>query len=171
MKARHAHKPRHRMVAGAALTAALMCISASSCGAQQPAQVSQNAYTDLSQYLVSGNEIVPRQALAATSASQGGLSSTVSQIGQGNAASVSLGGSSNLTTQYQNGANNSSVLAINGAQNTITTSQIGSANTTAIDVAGNGNSISNLQVGSGLSYQLQVIGKSAPVSVQQYGRK
>jgi hypothetical protein len=133
-------------------------------------QASQNSYSDLSQYLVSGNQIVPSMSLASAPPT-GGLSSSVVQIGQGNVSSVTLNGTSNITSQYQAGTNNSSSLSINGAQNTISTTQIGSSNTTSIDVAGNGNSISNLQVGTGLSYQLQVIGKSVPVSVQQYGRK
>ncbi len=129
-----------------------------------------NAYTDLSKYVVSGNQVVPQQALSGP-APMAGLSSSVVQIGQGNAASATLNGASNVTTQYQAGSNNSSTLSVNGVQNVVTTSQIGSANTTSIEVAGNGNSISNLQVGSGLSYQLEVVGKSVPISVQQFGRK
>jgi TPP-dependent pyruvate/acetoin dehydrogenase alpha subunit len=168
MKAAQAHRRKGWRVAAVALGSSLICIAAVTCEAQQAAP---NPYTDLSQYIVSGHEIVPQQALAAPAGATGGLSSTVSQIGQGNVASVALSGSSNVTTQYQVGSGNSSTLSINGTQNTITTSQIGNSNTTAIDVAGNGNSISNLQVGSGLSYQLQVVGKSVPISVQQYGRK
>lgn len=129
----------------------------------------QNPYTDLSKYVISGNQVVPQQAL--TGAASGGLSSSVTQIGQGNTASAAVNGVSNVTTQSQLGANNSSTLAISGTQNAVTTAQIGNSNTTSISVAGNGNLISNLQVGSGLSYQLQVVGQSAPISVQQFGRK
>lgn len=128
-----------------------------------------NPYTDLSKYVISGNQVVPQQAL--TSVVSGGLSSSVTQIGQGNTASAALNGVGNVTTQSQVGANNASTLAISGAQNAVSTAQIGNSNTTSISVAGNGNLISNLQVGSGLSYQLQVIGQSAPISVQQFGRK
>jgi hypothetical protein len=168
MTERHAPRRRRRRLARVALGFSLIGVAAGTCEAQQSAP---NSYTDLSQYLVSGHEIVPQQAIGAPAGATGGLSSTVSQIGQGNAASVTLGGGSNATAQYQAGSGNSSTLSINGTQNTITTTQIGNSNTTAIDVAGNGNSINNLQVGSGLSYQLQVIGKSVPISVQQYGRK
>jgi hypothetical protein len=150
-----------------AAIASLVLILPASAFAQQP---QQNSYNDLSQYLVSGNQIVPGGSVS-SGIPAGGLSSFVVQLGQGNAASAALNGTSNVTTQYQSGAGNSSTLSINGTQNAITTTQIGNANTPSSDVAGNGNSISNLQVGSGLSYQLQVIGKSAPVSVQQYGRK
>lgn len=132
--------------------------------AQQPAQ---DSYSDLSRYLVSGNQIVPN----ASAANPANLSSSVTQIGQGNTATASLNGTSNITTQYQVGTNNTSNLSISGVQNTINNTQIGASNTTAISVAGNGNSISNTQVGSGLSYQLQVIGQSVPISVQQFGRK
>jgi hypothetical protein len=168
VKAIHMRGPRVPIVAGAMLLSALICSSAGSAHAQQAVQ---NAYTDLSQYLVVGSEVVPRQALTASTPMPGGLSSSVTQIGQGNVASVTLNGTSNLTTQYQNGSNNSSSLTVNGTQNAVTTTQIGNSNTSSIGVAGNGNSISNLQIGSGLSYQLEVIGKSVPVSVQQYGRK
>jgi hypothetical protein len=150
----------------AMLAFALLCTPA----AVHAQDASSNAYTDLSKYIVSGNQVVPQQALSSVAA-PGGLSSSVVQIGQGNVASAALNGASNITTQSQVGANNSSSLSVNGTQNVISTSQIGNANTTAIDVAGNGNMISNLQVGSGLSYQLQVIGKSVPISVQQFGRK
>lgn len=165
MKATYERKLGFSLIAKVMLASAL-CITASA-HAQETAQT---GYTDLSQYLVSGNQVIPRQTLTAAPA-PGGLSSTVAQIGQGNVASATLSGASNVTNQYQMGSGNSSTLAINGLQNSITTSQIGSSNTTSIEVAGNGNSISNLQVGSGLSYQLQVVGKSVPVSVQQYGRK
>jgi hypothetical protein len=168
VKAIHMHRLRVPLVAGAMLASAVICSTAGSANAQQTVP---NAYTDLSQYLVVGSEVVPRQALTAATPTPGALSSSVTQIGQGNAASVTLNGTGNLTTQYQNGSNNSSTLSVNGTQNAVTTTQIGSSNTTSIGVAGNGNSISNLQVGSGLSYQLEVIGKSVPVSVQQYGRK
>ena len=166
MKAVYACGPRVPMAARAMLVSALLCILAGPACAQQAAQ---NAYTDLSQYLVNGNQIVPQQTSAATA--PGGLSSSVSQTGLNNVASVTLSGNGNVTNQYQSGSQNSSTLAVRGAQNSVSTSQIGSTNTTSIGVVGNGNSISNLQVGSGLSYQLQVIGTSAPVSVQQYGRK
>lgn len=169
MKAIRVYEQRAPTFIGAALASALICISAvSSARAQQTAP---NAYTDLSRYLVSGNPVGPGPTLATTVPTNGGLSSSVTQIGQSNVASATLNGANNLTSQYQAGSNNSSTLSINGIQNSITTSQIGSSNTTSIEVAGNGNSISNLQVGSGLSYELQVVGKSVPVSVQQYGRK
>lgn len=135
--------------------------------AQQSGNSAPNSFTDLSQYLLSGNQIVPQKTVA----SPINLSSTVTQIGQGNAASATLSGSSNVTIQNQVGSQNTSTLAANGAQNTLTTSQIGNNNSTSISVNGNGNNISNLQVGSGLSYQLQVIGSNVPISVQQYGRK
>jgi hypothetical protein len=162
------YKSRILAVAQIVSVAGLACFFASSCQAQQ---TTPNAYTDLSNYLVSGNPVAPGSAPVTTVPTNGGLSSSVTQIGQGNIASVSLIGANNLTSQYQAGSNNASTLSINGTQNAITTSQIGNSNTTSIDVAGSGNSISNLQVGSGLSYELQVVGKSAPVSVQQYGRK
>jgi len=168
MKAMDVGKRWVLTVAAATLVSGLIGIAGSPAYAQQAAQ---NPYTDLSQYIVSGNRVAPVQASAATVPAIGGLSSSVTQIGQGNVASAALNGAGNVTNQYQNGSNNSSTLSISGVQNTITTSQTGNSNTTAIDVAGNGNSISNLQVGSGLSYQLQVVGKAEPVSVQQYGRK
>jgi hypothetical protein len=166
MKARHERELRALM---AVVVAVLIGVAACPAHAQQNT-TNSNSMTDLSAYLVSGSQVVPLQAIGVT-VPQAGLSSSVTQIGQGNVASTSLSGIGNVTTQYQAGQNNSSTLSISGTQNTITTTQIGSANTTAIDIAGNGNSISNLQVGTGLSYQLQVIGKSVPVSVQQYGRK
>jgi hypothetical protein len=169
MKAIYARYRRVLIMAVSNLSVAAVLLAAIPAHAQQ---VTPGSYTDLSQYLISGNQIVPRQALSAgPAASTGGLSSSVTQIGQGNVASATLNGASNITTQYQSGANNSSTLSVNGTQNAITTSQIGNSNSTSIDVAGNGNSISNLQVGSGLSYQLQVVGKSVPISVQQFGRK
>jgi hypothetical protein len=137
--------------------------------AQQQTAVSPNSYTDISDYLVIGNQAVPRQTVTVPSAAN--LSSTVTQFGQANTATATLSGSANLTSQFQSGWQNTSTLAVNGTQNSITTAQIGNANTTSIGVQGNNNSISNLQVGSGLSYQLQVIGTSAPISVQQYGRR
>jgi hypothetical protein len=161
-------EPRVPVAAGAMLLSTLIGISAGPAHAQQ---TTQDAFTDLSQYLVVGSQVVPRQAVGVSAPTPGGLSSSVSQIGQGNVASTTLSGANNVTTQNQNGSNNSSTLVVNGTQNAITTSQIGSLNTTSIAVVGNGNSISNLQVGSGLSYQLEVIGKSVPVSVQQFGRK
>jgi hypothetical protein len=155
---------------GSAISGAFALIL--SAGVASPAlaqQATQDSYSDLSRYLVSGNQLVPSSAAGAGATAN--LSSSVVQIGQGNVATASLNGTNNVTTQYQVGANNTSALSISGTQNTINNTQLGSSNTTAIDITGNGNTVSNLQVGSGLSYQLQVIGKSAPVSVQQFGRK
>jgi len=89
-------------------------------------QTAQNAYTDLSQYLVNGNQVVPQQAFAATAPAAGGLSSSVTQTGLNNVASVTLSGNGNVTNEYQNGSQNSSTLAVTGAQNSVATSQIGS---------------------------------------------
>jgi hypothetical protein len=136
--------------------------------AQQVNDAASSSYTDFSDYLVIGNQPLPRQVAVPGPAN---LSSTVTQIGQGNIASATLSGSANVTNQFQIGTQNSSTLTVNGVQNAITTSQIGNGNTTSISVQGNGNAISNLQVGSGLSYQIQVLGSGAPISVQQYGRK
>jgi hypothetical protein len=154
--------------------AGLLIVLCSLIAAQSPVWAQQsavlpNSYTDISDYLVVGNQAVPRQTVTAPSAAN--LSSTVTQLGQANTATATLSGSANLTSQFQSGWQNTSTLAVNGTQNSITTAQIGNANTTSIGVQGNNNSISNLQVGSGLSYQLQVIGTSAPISVQQYGRR
>lgn len=155
--------------------AGLLIVLCSLIAAQSPAWAQQqsaapaNSYTDISDYLVIGNQAVPRQTVAAPAVAN--LSSTVTQFGQANTATATLSGSANLTNQFQSGWQNTSTLAVNGTQNSITTAQVGNANTTSIGVQGNNNSISNLQVGSGLSYQLQVIGTSAPISVQQYGRK
>ena len=157
---------RTMMIVGVALSALLRGATAQA--QQSNISPSNSAYTDLSQYLIVGDQAVPRQAISAGSAT---LSSTVVQTGQGNVASATLGGAGNVTNQLQNGSGNSSTLAVNGTQNVVSTSQIGNSNTTSIGISGNGNSISNLQVGSGLSYQIQVIGTSVPVSVQQYGRK
>lgn len=134
--------------------------------AQQQTNSAQNAYTDISGFLWSGNQGVPQPA-----ANPATLSSTVNQIGMNNAATATLVGSGNVTTQYQSGSQNVSNLSANGTQNTLTTTQIGNNNTSNIGVVGNNNSIGNLQVGFGLSYQLQVVGTNAPVSVQQYGRR
>jgi hypothetical protein len=152
---------------GAALVCAFIVARAGDVHAQQQSGSTPSSYTDLSSYLLTGNQAVPQKSVAPVA----NLSSTVTQIGQANTASVTLNGTSNVTTQYQVGSQNSSVLAANGVQNSLTTSQIGNSNTTSISVAGNGNTISNLQVGSGLTYQLQVVGTSVPISVQQYGRK
>jgi hypothetical protein len=127
------------------------------------------SYTDLSQYLVTGNQAAQPQAF--NSAAAANLASSVQQVGQSNYANANLAGTGNVTSQIQNGTGNSSSLSLNGAQNSVSTTQIGSSNTTTISVAGNGNLISNTQVGTGLSYQLQVTGTSQPISVQQYGRK
>ncbi len=150
--------------------AALVCASGIVCAGDVRAQQSGSmpgSYTDYSRYILTGNQVVPQQSVAPVA----NLSSTVTQIGQANAASVTLNGISNVTTQYQVGSQNSSVLVANGAQNSLTTTQIGNSNSTSISVVGNGNNISNLQVGSGLSYELRVVGTAVPVSVQQYGRK
>lgn len=136
--------------------------------AQQVNSSTPNSYTDLSAYLVNNPAATREQPTTAAPA----LATTVTQIGQANAATVALSGSGNITNQYQNGSQNSSNLSVNGVQNNVTTTQIGNSNTTSIGVNGNGNTINNLQVGSGLSYQIQVIGTSAaPISVQQYGRR
>jgi len=145
----------------------LLTVSTGAALAQQQNNLEQNQYTDLSRYLLSGSQVVPQQTLT----SPANLSSTVTQIGQGNIANAALSGTSNVTIQYQLGSQNSSTLSANGAQNTLATSQIGNGNSTSISVNGNGNNISNLQVGSGLTYQLQIVGSSAPISVQQYGRR
>jgi hypothetical protein len=168
MSATYWCEPRRVMIIAAAMVSTLACVSAGPVRAQQ---TTQNGFTDLSQYLISGNQVVPRQASATTAPATGGLSSSVIQIGQGNVTSATLNGINNVTNQIQNGSANSSTLSVNGMQNAVTTSQIGSSNTTSIGINGNGNSVSNLQVGSGLSYQIQVIGTSVPVSVQQFGRK
>jgi hypothetical protein len=155
---------RARALLPSGLVFAFLLSASTSVGAQQA--VTPNSYTDLSSYLLQGNQPVPQQALASPS-----LSSTVTQIGQMNTATATLAGSGNITNQYQSGSQNSSTLSANGTQNTLNTTQIGNSNTSAISVVGNNNNISNLQVGSGLTYQLQVIGTSAPVSVQQFGRR
>jgi hypothetical protein len=152
---------------GAALVCAFGTVFADDVHAQQQGGSAPNSFTDLSKYILTGNQVVPQPSVAPVA----NLSSTVTQIGQGNAASATLNGTSNVTTQYQFGSQNSSVLSANGVQNTLTTSQIGNSNSTSISVEGNGNNISNLQVGSGLSYQLKVVGTAVPVSVQQFGRK
>jgi hypothetical protein len=153
-----------------AVGAALVCALSIACAkvhAQQQSGSAPSSFTDLSKYILSGNQVVPQQSAAPLA----NLSSTVTQVGQGNNASAVLNGTSNVTTQYQFGSQNSSVLSANGVQNTLTTTQIGNSNSTSISVEGNGNNISNLQVGSGLSYQLKVVGTAVPVSVQQFGRK
>lgn len=142
---------------------AVACLVGASTGVS--AQQAPNAYTDLSGYLLGAGAPPARPAAAGVPV----LSSTVTQIGQMNAATATLAGSDNVTVQYQRGAQNASTLSATGTQNTLNTTQIGTANTSAIGVVGNNNTISNLQVGSGLSYQLQVVGTSAPISVQQYG--
>ena len=148
----------------------LLCVVADSVpNAAHAQQASNNPYTDVSNFLWSGNQGVPQQALAAPTNAT--LSSTVNQIGTNNAATANLVGSGNVTNQYQNGSQNVSNLSANGTQNTLTTTQIGNNNTSNIGVNGNGNSVTNLQVGSGLSYQIQISGTNAPVSVQQYGRR
>jgi hypothetical protein len=159
-----------RMRALNVFCAALVCVFGLVCAnvhAQQQSSSAPSSFTDLSKYILSGNQVVPQPNAAPLA----NLSSTVTQIGQGNTASATLSGTSNITTQYQSGSQNSSVLSANGVQNTLTSSQIGNSNSTSISVEGNGNNISNLQVGSGLSYQLKVVGTAVPVSVQQYGRK
>jgi hypothetical protein len=153
-------------VVGAALVC-VFCIVCANVRAQQQSASAPSSFTDLSKYILNGNQVVPQPSAAPIA----NLSSTVTQIGQGNNASATLNGTSNVTTQYQFGSQNSSVLIANGVQNTLTTSQIGNANSTSISVEGNGNTISNLQVGSGLSYQLKVVGTAVPVSVQQFGHK
>jgi hypothetical protein len=172
MKVNCVHRRRTMMVVGVVLSALLCGVSAEAQQTQAPqtnVSPSNSPYTDLSQYLIVGDQAVPRQAV--TSAANATLSSTVMQTGQGNIANATLSGAGNVTNQIQTGAGNSSTLAVNGTQNVVSTAQIGNSNTTSIGISGNGNSISNLQVGSGLSYQIQVIGTSVPVSVQQYGRK
>jgi hypothetical protein len=144
------------------------CIAPGSALAQQINSSTPNSYTDLSAYLVNNPSATSQQTTTAPPA----LSTTVTQIGQANAATVGLSGAGNITNQYQNGSQNSSTLSVNGAQNTVTTTQIGNSNTTSIGVNGSGNTINNLQVGTGLSYQIQVVGTApAPISVQQYGRR
>jgi hypothetical protein len=152
---------------GAALVCAFGVAFAGDLHAQQQSGSTRSSYTDFSSYILTGNQVVPQQSVAPVV----NLSSTVTQIGQGNNANATLNGTANITTQYQAGSQNSSVLIANGAQNSLTTSQIGNSNSTSISVVGNGNNISNLQVGSGLSYELKVVGTAVPVSVQQYGRK
>lgn len=147
----------------------LVLLAPATASAQQQNSQGQNPYTDISQFLWSGNQGVPQSA--ANPPASATLSSAVNQIGMNNTATATLVGSGNITTQYQNGSQNVSNLSANGTQNTLTTTQIGNNNTANIGVVGNNNSISNLQVGSGLSYQIQVVGTNAPVSVQQYGRK
>jgi hypothetical protein len=159
-------RARALKVCGAALMCAL-CMASANVQAQQQSASTPGSFTDLSKYVLSGNQVVPQPSVAPIA----NLSSTVTQVGQGNNASAVLNGTSNITTQYQFGSQNSSVLSANGVQNTLTTSQIGNSNSTSISVEGNGNNISNLQVGSGLSYQLKVVGTAVPVSVQQYGHK
>src|SRR5258707_1249218 len=104
MKAVYACGPRVPIVVRAMLVSALIGILAGPACAQQTAQ---NAYTDLSQYLVNGNQVVPQQAFAATAPAAGGLSSSVTQTGLNNVASVTLSGNGNVTNQYQNGSQNS----------------------------------------------------------------
>jgi hypothetical protein len=108
-------------------------------------QANSDPYTDLSQYLLVGDQAIPQKVLNSPSAAN--LTSVIRQVGQGNYASANLNGIGVVTTQ------------------------VGNSNTTSIGIIGNGNSVNNLQVGSGLSYQLQVTGTTQPISVQQYGRK
>jgi len=166
---------KYRKTTGVLTAFGVMFLCASSCfapgtaSAQQVNSTTPNPYTDLSAYQLI-NQAAPQQSIAGSASPT--LSSTVTQIGQVNAATATLSGSGNITNQYQNGSQNSSNLTLNGGQNTVTTTQIGNSNTTSIGVNGNGNTINNVQVGSGLSYQIQVIGTSpAPISVQQYGRR
>ncbi|MEI9914869.1 MAG: hypothetical protein WDN29_02610 [Methylovirgula sp.] len=132
-------------------------------------QANSNSYTDLSQYLISGSQVVPQQQAASGTAYN--TTSIVKQAGENNSATATLVGSGDITTQIQNGSGNSSTVSINGSQNALSTTQIGNSNTVALSVVGNDSSISNLQVGKGLSYQLSVVGAPQTVSVQQYGRK
>lgn len=155
----------------ATVAISLLCVVAgsvpSAVKAQQPSTAAPNSYTDVSNYLLNGNAVVPQQSVAVST----NLSSTVTQIGQMNNATANLAGSGNITIQYQSGSQNTSNLSANGTQNTLTTTQVGNNNTSNISVNGNNNSVTNLQVGSGLTYQLQIVGTNAPVSVQQYGRR
>jgi hypothetical protein len=132
-------------------------------------QANSNPYTDLSQYLISGSQVVPQQQV--TSGAAYNATSVVRQAGENNSATATLVGSGDVTTQIQNGSGNSSTVSINGSQNSLSTTQIGNSNAVALSVVGNNSSISNLQVGNGLSYQLSVVGAPQNVSVQQYGRK
>src|ERR1700748_3876507 len=136
---------------------------------QQQNNTGQNPYTDISGFLWSRNQGVPRSAVTPSAPAM--LSSTVNQIGMNNTATANLAGSGNVTNQYQNGSQNVSNLSVNGTQNTLTTTQIGNNNTSNIGVNGNGNSVTNTQIGSGLTYQIQISGTNAPVSVTQYGRR
>jgi hypothetical protein len=132
-------------------------------------QANPDPYTDLSQYLLVGDQAIPQRALSSPPAAN--LTSIVRQVGQGDYVSADLNGIGVVTTQIQNGVGNSSNISVDGARNSVTTAQIGNSNTASIGIVGNGNSVNNLQVGVGLSYQLQVTGTSQPISVQQYGRK
>jgi hypothetical protein len=132
-------------------------------------QANSNPYTDLSQYLISGSQVVPQKQV--TSGAAYNATSVVRQAGENNSATAALVGSGDVTTQIQNGSGNSSTVSINGSQNSLSTTQIGNSNAVALSVVGNNSSISNLQVGNGLSYQLSVVGAPQNVSVQQYGRK
>ena len=132
-------------------------------------QANSDPYTDLSQYLLVGDQAIPQKVLNSPSAAN--LTTVIRQVGQGNYASANLNGIGVVTTQVQNGTGNSSTISVDGGKNAVNTTQVGNSNTTSIGIIGNGNSVNNLQVGSGLSYQLQVTGTTQPISVQQYGRK
>jgi hypothetical protein len=138
-------------------------------GSAHAQQANSNSYTDLSEYLLNGNQVVPQQQAPAASANN--TISIVRQAGENNSANATLVGSGDVTTQIQNGTGNSSTVSVNGTQNSVSTTQIGNSNTVALGVTGNNNAISNTQVGNGLSYQLSIVGAAQSVSVQQYGRK
>jgi hypothetical protein len=131
-------------------------------------QADGSSYTDLSQYLVNGNQAAPQQQVSGAAYN---ATSIVRQAGQNNSANAVIVGAGDTTTQMQNGSNNTSTVSINGAQNSLSTTQIGNSNSVALGVVGNGNTISNLQVGNGLSYGINIVGAAQNISVQQYGRK
>jgi hypothetical protein len=131
-------------------------------------------YTDLSTYLLPGDQTVPSSTAGVGSGSSppsNSEHSMVLQIGHGNTASVDMQGYGNATAQVQFGSANSSTLTVTGDQNALGTSQIGNHNTAAISVTGQGNTIVDSQVGNNLSFQLQQVGNGKTVVIQQVGQR
>ena len=84
------------------------------------------SYTDFSQYLLIGRQVVPTSVVALPSgAAQRGNVATVTQSGLANAATVVQDGVTNTAITMQVGNGNSSSLTATGDSNNLTSTQIG----------------------------------------------
>jgi hypothetical protein len=97
-----------------------------------------------------------------------GITTTQTQVGNGNRAGVSVSADQTAFTLMQSGSfNTANVSAVNGGGNRLGIEQVGNGNTSSISATGQNNTIVSQQIGSNLSNTISDVGSNRTITVRQ----